>query len=113
MKTVTDIKNEIESINRFINENLRTLTGTQIMRKKNEIDKLKQIELYLSTNPNKTYLEGEKTRLETLIENREKARSKWSEPKDVHPKHFKRIYEKEVGLNDLQNKLKTITYILS
>jgi len=116
MKTVKDVDKDINLIEQNIRENLKEMTGREFNRNKNKIEKLKHIKLYLENNPSEDFILNEKSRLEILIEKKERQFNYWKKevaPRNVDPKKYKSIFNKEVGISDANKFLETINYLIN
>lgn len=115
MKTITKIK-------ALIKDNLAELEVPGVVitkRAQNAIirkDKfLKEILMYLETNPKLEFLNKEKERLSTLIIAKESQFERWSKnicDKSLEVSKRKSTFDRELGIKNLKNQLKTINFIL-
>lgn len=77
---------------------------------------LKDVLMYLETNPRIEFLQSEKERLENIIFNKNEKYNYWIEnvvSLEVPKKSRRTLFNKETGIVDCRRFLKTINYILS
>jgi len=83
-------------------------------RIQNKIDFLNTIILYLESNPREEFLQSEKLRLEKQGDNIEDNFDKWilADSSRKHLEKPRKVYYKEMKLDDVLKRLKTINYLL-
>lgn len=114
METATNISYIVTES--FISKNLKEISDVKFKKEKKRIDFLKYIQRYLETSPSEVFLDSEKVRLCGLIKAKQARYNVWKAdlaPKNVDPKKYKSIFNKEVGITMFNKQLKTINYLLS
>lgn len=79
-------------------------------------DKLNYFISYLETNPSEQYLKSEKDKIQRIISSKTSRFDYWSEnvcSQEILMTKRRALFDKEVGINDLKKRLKTMNYILS
>src|SRR5689334_12313787 len=110
MKTIKDIDSELSVIQNIIIEKRKDDKDDKCTAWVGKANFLKQVRLYLETNPTAEYLQREIARLETLISNLESKFDGWkiSNPPDGVPvEKLKSFYNNEMGINHMKSQLKT------
>lgn len=106
MRSLLDVKTEIETLKEDCKE--KGLKRSQLSRKKKRIKFLAIVQAYLETSPDELYLGREIKR----IENRINALVDSFDPTQFKdPKEPKKKYEKEMGIPQLQQQLRTLRFI--
>ena len=113
MKTIENIKSDMNSNIKHSQEaGISTRTYNSLVNKNKY---LYSILLYLETNPKKSFIQSEVSRLEKLIGSKESQYSKWSKdvcPPEVEVKKRKPMFNRELGIDVLKKQLKTNLFIL-
>lgn len=113
MKSLLEIKSEIE------NNNKSLLLDSLTKRKKTSISKqnkfLREMMMYIETNPREEFLIQEKERLQKFIEAKEEQYVYWSAnicDKKVDVNKRRALFNKEIGLTPIKKQIKTLSFIL-
>jgi len=111
MKTTEQVKKEIEEL---ILQKKDAKTDRALNKINNRIDFLKTIVLFLETNPSEEYLLSKKLKLEKQCDAIEDNFQKWlnSDSSRRHLEKPLKVYYKEMKLDDVLKRLKTINYLL-
>lgn len=127
MKTINEVKNEISQILLDINDlnkeframqkqggGVKRISG-KIKKQNQRIKELKQLILYLESNPSPEFLQCQKDDLNKKIkavEERFQEWMKWNSSKVKGP-NPRKYYEKHFEIPEMKNKVKTIDYLLT
>ena len=111
MKTPEQVKKEIEEL---ILQKKDAKTYRALKKINNKIEDLKTIVLYLETNPSEEFIKSEKARLEKQVDAIEDNFQKWlnSGSSRRHSEKPLKVYYKEMKLEEVTKRLKTINYLL-
>lgn len=107
MRSLLDVNTEIATLHEECTTG-SVLKPSQLSRKKNKIEFLKIIKIYLESGPTLEYINLEIDRLEnkiTLLSN-SFDRSQYKDPKEAFKK-----YEKDMGIPRLRVQLRTLRFI--
>ncbi len=109
-----------QEVNRLIDDNVvimkkqdTPLKTYKSLAKKNKF--LQEIIMYLETNPRAEFLEFEKRRITSIISAKESQYEYWSKnicDKSLEVTKRKSTFDRELGIKNLKNQLKTINFIL-
>lgn len=116
MKNVKEIKEEIETIQSELRDDLTKMSDSKFTRLKNRIEFLVGLILYLESNPNETFLQSEIDRIENSIKKANENYEYWCKynaPKDVDPKKYRTMFNQVTGVAKFKKQLKTIEYLLA
>jgi hypothetical protein len=112
MKTLEEINQDIRNVE------LEMMDGTTPKRRyktlETKLKLLRQIKMYLETNPSEEFIELEINRINTYISSKQSQFEYWK--KNVCPQHVdtnkrKALFEREVGIPHLKKQLKTLKYL--
>lgn len=113
MKQIDDIKKEMNSI---IIEYRNTLKIGENVAKIKRLDKqfsfLKQMLKYLETSPREDFLIESKESINKKLVSIDNGYEQWKIYNEKKYKNPKKQYQKECGVSELKNKLKTLNYLL-
>ena len=112
MKTLSEVKNEIEQIE-FAD--FSKLTEREKNRLSKRIVYLKECRNYLESGPKEDFLKSEKDRLKSQLDGKNNQYNYWLKniaPKDVDPKNLRSMFNKECGLTKIKKQIKTLEFIL-
>ena len=114
MKKIEQLQNEIsENIKLMKQKKENNLSYRSIVKKNNN---LKFYLMYLQTNPSEEYLKTQKNSIQKIINSKKSQFNHWSEnvcPQNVHVTKRRSLFNKELGINELRNRLQALDYILS
>jgi len=116
MITEKQLLNEISDRQKYISDNLKTITDSKLTRLKNEIEYMNYIQRVLLYKPLDAYYESELVRLERISSSVNDRFDYWCEniaPKNVDPKKFRAIFNSETGLTKINKQIKTMKFILN
>lgn len=117
MKTITDLKQEMESIPEILAENKKDLDEVRYRREekkaKKKIQFLRTILLYLENNPSEQFVEKQLADTKKHIKHIDENYTHWTPPPGKVIKNHKNIYHSENGYNKLLNQRRNLLYILS
>lgn len=109
MKTFKDIQKEIEIASSGMYHGAKSLK-----RQNKKVEELKKLKYYLETNPSEESLRNQLEQIGKQIDGINKNYAVWKNtaPKDVSPKKWGAIFDKETGVKDLKARQKTLKYLL-
>lgn len=126
MKTIEDVKKEQAELKaQFNGSDLTLIDGVEdadprgISKARKRMTLLKEVVLYLESNPNKEFVESEQAKISERIR---KIKSEFPAWKKAQTKEFlqsmtetkqKSKYHLDMGLKTLNSQLQTLNYILS
>lgn len=114
MKTKNQLKKEIEENKKpMFEKDITKRIYNRHLKIHNELFKLL---MYLETDPNEIFLKQEKERISNLIALKESQFQNWSGgvcPQNVEHKNRRQLFNREIGITNLKNQLKTINYLLT
>jgi hypothetical protein len=113
MKSLIEIRSEIE------NNNKSLLLDSLTKKKKTSISKqnkfLREMMMYIETNPREDYLIKEREKLQNIIKSKEDQYIFWSAnicDKKVDVNKRRALFNKEIGLIHTKKQIKTLNFIL-
>lgn len=106
MRTLADIKNEIELL---AGSDWKNMKKVIVSKTRNRIQFLKMIEMYLKESPTEDFIKKEKERIESRINS---IMSLFNEEAYKNPKPAKLKFESDNGIPHLKQQLKTLIFIL-
>lgn len=113
MITTETIQKEIDDLRTSITKGI---TDRQLKKKRERVDELKNLKLYIESNPSEGFIKSEIDRIEKSIEriNDFENFKIWRLSQDhSDQKKLKTQYNKELGLPTLKAQLKTLNYLLN
>lgn len=114
MKTLTEVKKQIEANIKFAAKN--TLSEREYKRLQKETDEWQKIKMYLEFNPSEESLVATKELLERISKSLEDQYNVWlrhAKPPEIEQKNAKSFFNKEIGLTAIKRQLKTLDLILN
>jgi len=111
MKTIEKVESEKRDLINQLPDAKNDRATNKIL---NRIDFLKTIILYLETNPKEEFLQSEKLKLEKQIDNIDANFNAWilSDSSRKHLEKPLKTFHKEMKIEDVKKRLKTINYLL-
>lgn len=107
MKTKQEIKNLIDQ---YLNDTYLT-----IKQRKKKLDFANNILRYLETEPNILFIEKEIKIINKRINSVNNKFHTWTNsaaPKNINPKNYRAIFNKETGITIMKKQLKALTFII-
>lgn len=114
MKNTEDLKKEVADNIKLMKQKKEAGLKYKSISKKNE--ELTSINRYLESNPKEDFLKTEKDKIQKIIDSKKSQFGYWTEnvcPQDVHQGKRRALFNKEVGITDLNKRLKALNFILS
>jgi len=109
MKDRKQIKSELDTYK----EELRLNHGYKDRKMKREICMREESLLYLETNPREPFVVEMRNHVKRVIKILNKRYPAWAETNGDKFKNPRTIYNREMGIPSLRQKLKTLNYLLS
>lgn len=115
MKTIEDVKVDINEVNELL-KSKDEIKKSKLNKLKDRLKFYRDMILYLETNPNSEYLLKELDRLTIKKQTIDSQFDFWfknSKPYGLSLGKSKSLYKKEMGVQNLDLQIKTLTYLLS
>ncbi len=115
MKTIADLNNKVKSNQSFIERHLNFITNSELKKLRKENQFIKSMILYLESNPSEEYLKNELSRLSLIVKSKLEQFEYWKQnicAKNIEEKKMKTVFKQELGLTDIEKRIKTLKYLI-
>lgn len=118
MKTLLSVTGEISVLRQYVADNTpkKGAASPQVKKKLKELEFLKAVQFYLQSNPSQQFIEAEVKRISERIESVNSRFDYWCKciaPKNVDPKEYRAMFNKEMGVTAFRKQLTTLEFILN